>query len=189
MMHRTNTLVALVIAALALSITACDGIGSAGRAADEASSPPPRMLGGTITIVASEPGPADEIADTYHSGAAHSWYHACQGAGRYGDLREGGSVVVRDGSGDTLGFDGLDHGYYQIFDADGQQLDFRGVESESFDERGEYRYYGRCVLNFYVEVPAEPADLYVVEVPHRGELTYSHQELDDLYWSVDVTLE
>ena len=189
MMHQTNTLMALMIAALALSSTACYGTGAAGSATDEASTPP-RMVSGTITIVASEPGFADEIADTYHSGAAHSWYHACQGTGRYGDLREGrGSVVVRDGNGDTLGFDGLDSGYYQIFDTDGQQLDFRDVKDEPFDEHGEYRYYGRCLLNFYVGVPAKPADLYVVEVPHRGKLTYSHKELDDLNWHVDVTLE
>jgi hypothetical protein len=189
MMHKTNTLVALMIVALALSITGCDGIGSAGRATDEASTPPPRMLSGTITIVASEPGPADEIADTYHSGAARSWYHACQGRGRYGDIREGGSVVVRDGSGDTLGFDGLDHGYYQIFDAGGRQLNFSDVTDEPFDENGEHRYHGQCQLHFYVEVPANPADLYVVKVPHHADLTYSHEELDDLYWHVDVTLE
>jgi hypothetical protein len=189
MMHKANPVVALIIAALALWTIGCAGIGPGTPADDATSTPPPRLLGGTITIVAGEPGPADEIADTFHNDAAHSWYHVCHGAGRYDNLREGGTVIVRNGSGDTLGFDRLDNGYYRVYDADGQQLNFWKIESEPFDEHGDYRYYGQCVLDFSVEIPAEPADRYVVEVPNHGELTYAHKELEDLYWHIELTLE
>jgi hypothetical protein len=37
-------------------------------------------------------------------------------------------------------------------------------------------------------VDAEDADFYSVEVSHRGEITYSRDELEAAGWSIDLTL-
>lgn len=83
----------------------------------------------------------------------------CSGTGGYDDITRGAQVVVRDGDGKTLAIGEL-----------GQ-----GRAEDSFT----------CAFPFRVEsVPAGEA-FYSLEVAHRGEVTYS---ADDIIGPIEMTL-
>jgi hypothetical protein len=85
----------------------------------------------------------------------------CQGSGGYSDIGPGTSVTVRNETGDTIGTGDLGEG------------DF----AEGFG----------CDYPFTVEdVPN--AKFYRVEVSHRGEVEYSHAEMEANDWEVSVSL-
>lgn len=89
---------------------------------------------------------------------------ACAGTGGYSDIAVGLGVVVTDQDGRTIGTGRLTH--------DG----IEDVGDEDF-----------CAFAFTVPV-ADPAEFYAIEVGSRGELTYSHEELESMGWEVTATL-
>ena len=87
-------------------------------------------------------------------------YPCARGAGgRYGDVVAGGQVVVQDGEGNTLATTTLTGGL----------VNTRG-----------------CTFAFQAEV--SDVDFYGVTVTHRGELTYSRDDMITNEWQVVATL-
>ena len=86
---------------------------------------------------------------------------SCQGASGYSDIRAETQVTVSDAGGKVL--------------AAGQ------LKSGSWD--GAYS----CVFGFSVSGLPD-ADLYQVEVSHRGKLVYSRQDLDSKDWKVALRI-
>ena len=84
---------------------------------------------------------------------------ACQGTGGYSDIGEGAGVTVTDGAGTVLATGSLSGGGGTAYE---------------------------CNFNFAIEVP--DADFYRVEVSHRGEMTYSRQQMDEGWWMIFLTL-
>lgn len=85
---------------------------------------------------------------------------SCSGTGGYGDISQGTDVVVRDEGSEIIGTSSLGPG----------------------DRSG-----GSCTFSFEVE-ELPPADFYSIEVGDRGELTYSREDLDEMEWSVFLSL-
>ena len=86
---------------------------------------------------------------------------ACVGTNGYDDLAGGAQVKVTNEKGTLIGSSALGLGQ---------------VDSS-----------GHCVFPYRVKnIPG--ANFYTVEVSHRGGLTHSAKELDDLKWSLDFTL-
>jgi hypothetical protein len=84
----------------------------------------------------------------------------CEGTSGYDDIDQGTQVTVTDGGGKTLGVGALGIGR---------------SESEI------------CTFEFSIPNVAD-ADFYKIEVSHRGELSYSKQELAAKGWRVEVAL-
>lgn len=91
----------------------------------------------------------------------------CSGAGGYDDIEEGAQVTVKDGDGDLLATADLGPG-------------------EVTDEDNSTDSFTQCDLPFTVDVPA--SDFYVIEVSHRGEISYSREELEKKNWKVELSL-
>lgn len=87
----------------------------------------------------------------------------CEGSKGYSDIKEGLGVVVTNEDGRTIGSSRLTH--------------------EGLEEIGDDDF---CALAF--EVTVQPAEFYTVAVGQRGELTYSHAELEAADWDVIATL-
>lgn len=98
---------------------------------------------------------------------------ACEGrAGyAYGDLGAGAQVTVRNGSGVTLALGRLGMGKLS------------GVIGTSITPAGA----GTCTMPFEIEVPG--SDFYEIEVSHRGGLQYSEAEMEQMDWTVSLSLE
>lgn len=87
----------------------------------------------------------------------------CVGDGGYDDIRGGIAVTVRDGSGTVIATGELGSGETELL-----LIDW-------------------CTFPIVVkDVPT--AEFYSIEVGRRGELTYSHEEMEDQDWSVFFTL-
>jgi hypothetical protein len=90
----------------------------------------------------------------------------CEGSGGYDDISFGTDVRVSNGEGELIGTGSL------------------GLGSE---EEGLLEGESVCVFEFEVaDLPNE--DFYEIEVSHRGGLTYSADEMDEMGWAVDVSL-
>jgi hypothetical protein len=85
----------------------------------------------------------------------------CSGTGGYSDIGDGTDVTVKDGAGKVIGTGRL------------------STNVEGSQDTG-------CAYDFTVAVP--DADFYVVAVSHRGELTYSRDEMQQHDWKVGFTL-
>lgn len=94
---------------------------------------------------------------------------ACGGTGGYADIRPRTSVVVRNEDGTTIGSG-------QLANPDRAQLDEEPVGTENV-----------CRFIFDVDL-SETAAFYAIEIASRGELTYSHEDLEALGWNVELTL-
>jgi hypothetical protein len=91
----------------------------------------------------------------------------CQGEGGYDDIRPAAQVLVTNAQGEPVATGRLSDGVW-VESALGTQLLY-------------------CQFSFEIEVPGgEP--FYTIEVSHRGELTYSAQELEDLGWTLALEL-
>lgn len=84
---------------------------------------------------------------------------SCWGSGGYDDIHDGTQVTVKDGSNDVIGASALKNSTMRS---------------------------GNCEFEYSVEVPR--ANIYQVEVSHRGELTYSHEDLEAQEYNVTATL-
>lgn len=92
----------------------------------------------------------------------------CVGEEGFDDIQEGAQVVIRDGDGTTIANSAL------------------GPGEATSDSTGPGSLW-YCVFAFSVEVPAgEP--FYSVEVSHRGEVTYSAEEMEAADWVVSLEL-
>jgi hypothetical protein len=89
--------------------------------------------------------------------------HDCAGRDGYSDIDEGLGVTVRDEDGTTIG---------------SSRLTQEGLE-EVGDEN-------RCHFTFAVQVT--PASFYAIEVGDRGEITYSHADMEAAGWQVELSL-
>ena len=90
----------------------------------------------------------------------------CSGQGGYDDITAGAQVVVKDGDGNVIGTGRLEAG--------------RATEAIA----GTMWF---CTFDFSLEVPAD-MPFYVIEVSHRGELTYSLAEMEEQDWMLSLTL-
>lgn len=110
---------------------------------------------------------AGDFVLNYASGGGWGYEGAdCSGGGGYSDIREGTSVVVTDDAGKTLGLGQLQAGSAQL-----------------------NAYQAPVICKFHFAVPDLPdSRFYKVEVSHRGEQTYSKQQLESSLWLVTLTL-
>lgn len=99
---------------------------------------------------------------TLHDAKVGGLSDTCFGQGGYDDIKAGIGVTVRDGESNIVGSGRLDN------------------------IPGEHPTRGECILSGDVEVG--DADFYAVEVGHRGEQTYSREELDGRGWMVLLEL-
>jgi hypothetical protein len=92
----------------------------------------------------------------------------CYGTGGYDDISEGAQVVLRDGEGKVIGTSSLNEGHSNLGCEVGDVIAI-------------------CTFEFIIEdVPS--SDFYSVEVSHRGEINFSHEELERQGWEVSLTL-
>jgi len=90
--------------------------------------------------------------------------NACSGSGGYADLTAGAPVTIKNESGAIIATGTLDAGV-----------------SDSI--------YPTVVCHFTYTISNIPtAKFYMVEVSHRGALTYSQEQLDANGWKSDVTI-
>lgn len=106
-------------------------------------------------------------------------WNNCWGAGGYDDFAAGMNVTIRDQDGKIVGT------------GDARALGPRDLDNDARElqlaaEWAEAHAYDACVLAF--ELPVKSADFYAVEVGRRGELTYSHDELESVGWFVTLEL-
>lgn len=120
----------------------------------------------------------------------------CSGADGYDDLHVGTSVTVRNQEGVIVATGAVDKG--DFFDLHEERIE--GLPATPFKDYGygmtlpadpgtPGRTYlsGSCRLSFTVEdIPVE--DFYTVELGHRGEVSFSKQDLDDQDWKIVLTL-
>jgi hypothetical protein len=100
----------------------------------------------------------------------------CGGGGGYDDFQPGMNVRVTDENGRTVGSGNL----VGLNDAPEYfEEPFGDVDLDDDVE-------GACTLVADVEV--SPSEFYTVEAGGRGELTYTHDELDERDWEVVLTL-
>lgn len=88
----------------------------------------------------------------------------CEGDGGYSDITAGVGVSVRNRQGETVGSSTLEEG--SVTDATAGFVD--------------------CTLPFEIEVPR--SDLYLIEVADRGELGYTHEDMQEMGWKVELGL-
>lgn len=119
------------------------------------------------TLVAATPVPSATPAQYVLTGTFKLYdddlggVNSCWGKGGYDDIRGGLDVVVRDASHTILATSNLDEGAHT----------------------------GNGVCTFIFAVKGVPkATFYSIEVGHRGELTYSFDEIVALGWQVGFTL-
>lgn len=98
------------------------------------------------------------LVDSDGSGIA-AQDRACHGTGGYSDIGAGAPVTVADEAGTVIATGSLDGGAVQT---------------------------GECFFTFTIAVP--DADFYRIEVSHRGEMTYSRQQMEDNGWMIFLTL-
>lgn len=117
--------------------------------------------GETITVIVAE-RPTHTLTGSFVLLAETSGTDEnCYGTGGYSDVQSGVTVTVRDGSGTTLATGRLGPG-----------------------DR-----VGRTMCEFPFEVTdIAQADFYAIEVGRRGELTYSHTEMEGVGWDVGFSL-
>jgi len=85
----------------------------------------------------------------------------CAGTGGYSDVRDGLGVTVKDNAGKI-------------------------IATSQLASDNKASALGECQLTFVAQVP--DSDFYSIEVGHRGELTYSRDELEKLNWVIGFTL-
>lgn len=94
---------------------------------------------------------------------------SCSGSGGYDDIRGGAQVTVSNESGDVLAVGRLGAG--------------EGVPASSATG-SDFLY---CKFEF--EVTGVPrAEIYTIEVSHRGGLSYSFEEMESQGWTVEFSL-
>lgn len=198
---------ALLLVAAVIMLAGCGAASS--TSASPSPSPSSQQLGGWVLLHADELGDSEQIESAAETDV---WYgdpvddDTCTGEGGYADLREGAQVTVEDESGKTLGLGRLSDGKYIILDSDGDKAELEEL-ADGFDENlyaqqhepmlskeeqsannQDYPVYsGMCEFRFTVDL-AKPADFYVIEVAERGELTYSHEELQEAGWFVPLEI-
>ena len=119
----------------------------------------PPTITGTFTL--SDPG---GIAIERETGTRYPI--RCEGTGGYSDVTEGLDVIVSDQDGRIIGTG---------------RLTQEGMDRESIGTDD------LCAFSFSVPV-TDPAAFYSIEVGDRGELTYSHADLEGMGWAVEATL-
>lgn len=85
----------------------------------------------------------------------------CQGKGGYSDLTAGASVILRDEHDTILASTTLNQGT-------GDDVS--------------------CKFSFTLTDVPDTAQFYVIEVSHRGQISYSHQKLADAGWVFKLTI-
>lgn len=85
---------------------------------------------------------------------------SCSGSGAYADIREGLGVIVKDGSGKTIGSTEL------VYDS--------------------HSSASQCVYTW--EMTVGDAESYSIEVGQRGAGTYSAEDLNRRFWQVATTV-
>jgi hypothetical protein len=119
-------------------------------------------------------------------GTGNSWDHQgppgtfkvgdeCFGEGGSSDINEGADVTVRNEAGETIALGSLGLGHLE----------------EAFpggSDRDKYGAFGLACV-FPLEVNGVPdARFYSVEVSHRGETSYSRDEMEANSWTVELSL-
>lgn len=99
----------------------------------------------------------------------------CVAQSGYSDLTAGATVTVKDGDGHVIATGPLSQG---VFSKDGNAV---------YDTVGHTENYGPCRETFAVAAPST-AKFYVLTVGHRGEQTYSRDDLAHRGWHVDLSV-
>ncbi len=153
-----------VLVCAVLLLAACGGGGSGGE----------QQLTGTVTVK------DDDISGDWDD---------CSGTGGYDDIRAGLNVTVLDGEGAIVGTGSARN----LTEADAGEMTLdKAIEDPDAPMTLELSAAfapaldGECTLVF--EVPVKDAEFYVVKAGGRGELSYSHDELEERGWFVQLSL-
>jgi predicted small secreted protein len=156
-----------VVAALSLALAACGGT-TAGQGAG--SPPSTHTITGTVSLQGSalagteaedKTTPNENFTTDKDLGLSGN---GCLGTGGYDDLQAGLQVTVSNESGTTIGTGTLDSGEV-----------VRG------------QFWNTCVFPFTVaNVPT--AKFYRIEAGHRGQVSYSYDQMQASHWSVKLSL-
>lgn len=109
----------------------------------------------------------------------------CSGTGGYSDFGHGMPVTVRNEDGRTIGTSSTRNAPLgtlaerlamnkEVSDAQAARRSLRNIEGQG------------CMVIFEVEV--DQSEFYEVEVGRRGEITYSHEDLLESDWYVELSL-
>lgn len=109
-------------------------------------------------------------------------WDTCSGTGGYDDIGSGMRVTVRSGDGTVLGVGDTRQVRPPDLKSDDEWLS--SIAEEAREDAAADR---SCVVVF--EVPDVPvSDFYSIEVGSRGELTYSHAEMEADEWIVALSI-
>lgn len=117
--------------------------------------------GESVTLTVAEPPTYDVMGAFVLLADTDGPDSDCRGSGGYSDIRSGVTVTARDGTGRTLATGRLGPGTRESIIS--------------------------CVFEFEVRGLAQ-SDFYSFEVGRRGELTYSHAEMEAARWTVGFEL-
>jgi hypothetical protein len=137
-----KTIIVTLIVAVGIVGVAC------GKKADATT----HFISGTITLTGTD--------------NAFGYSGTCAGKRGYEDITEGGSVTLKNETGEVIGSAALDSGAY--------------TETAGYP-------YRKCVLHFSF-ANVKRAKFYGVEVTHRGVITKTYEELEANGWNFGLTL-
>jgi len=116
-----------------------------------------------VAVSCGQPTLHGTLTLTSSSGVSHSGT-SCQGTAGYDDLTQGAPVTVKNENGSIIATSSLD----------------AGVADST---------YPTVVCHFSFTVENLPdAKFYAIEISHRGEVTYSKDQLSGNGWKADATI-
>ena len=127
-----------------------------------------------LGLAACGGGGGQELSGTFtliDSDIAGDW-QSCSGTGGYDDFGPGMDVTVRDGENEIIAT-GTTENLSSTEDADSEWAS------------GDASYF--CTVKFSID-SLPRAEFYSIEVGHRGDLSYSRDELAEADWNVELSL-
>ncbi len=150
---------------LMLALGACGGQAHQQAAPTTTTAPPTYTITGSLVLEGTLFSLDNTDTISYQRGGA------CWGTNGYDDVKEGAQVTVENENGATIGTSALDAG--QLAEDPAKMRDPTAKTT--------------CSFSFVVrDVPK--ARFYKVEVSHRGQVTYSFDQLVNNSWSAELSL-
>jgi len=168
---RSIAVVALGFALLGACSSSDEAEAPASTTTTEAALP---SITGTLTVGR----PADfrivpgDLPRTVHNG------EYCFGLG---EVDEGTKIVATNSTGEIIGIGSLEEGGITDLDSEGREITLLNFDTAFGFKRGV-----DCTFPFTVDLSAE-SPFYSVGMEDRGELTYSHEELESAGWIISIT--
>lgn len=113
----------------------------------------------------------------------------CEGQGGYSDLSAGAFVNAKNEVGTVVGATSLenlndDNLHILVDDEDADGGDFSTIE----DIQENIRAFRDIICIFAFELEVDDADVYVIQVGRRGDITYTKPQLETSDWEISLTI-